>query len=76
MLPALAATPAVADDGGIHVNFQPAGAAPAGYTADTGAAFNGTSGWQDLERQPGLADRQHPHPQLGLARRTRATTPS
>src|SRR4051794_9268450 len=52
MLPALAASPAVAADGGIHVNFQPAGATPAGYTADTGAAFNGTSGWQDLSGNP------------------------
>ena len=52
MLPALAVSPAVAADGGIHVNFQPAGATPAGYTADTGAAFNGTSGWQDLSGNP------------------------
>jgi hypothetical protein len=33
----------------VHVNFQPASApVPSGYVADTGAAFNGTSGWQSL----------------------------
>jgi hypothetical protein len=52
MLPALAALPARADGTGIHVNFQPAGTAPAGYTADTGAAYNGTSGWQDTSGNP------------------------
>src|SRR5438105_12343433 len=32
----------------LHVNFQPSSvSAPAGYVADTGAAFNGTSGWQN-----------------------------
>ncbi|MBA3906168.1 MAG: hypothetical protein H0X35_05695, partial [Pseudonocardiales bacterium] len=52
LLPVLAATPAQADAAGIHVNFQPAGAAPAGYTADTGLAYNGTSGWQDTSGNP------------------------
>ena len=52
MLPVLGAAPAQADSPGIHVNFQPAGAVPAGYTADTGAAYNGTSGWQDLSGNP------------------------
>ncbi|MDX6256616.1 MAG: hypothetical protein QOJ11_2950 [Frankiales bacterium] len=38
---------------GVHVNFQPASVtAPNGYSADTGAAFNGTSGWQDLNGAP------------------------
>jgi len=33
----------------VHINFQPASApVPTGYTADTGAAFTGTSGWQTL----------------------------
>ena len=36
-----------------HVNFQPATAPiPAGYTADSGAAFNGTSGWQTTTGTP------------------------
>ena len=40
--PAHAAVPTA-----LHVNFQPASvSAPAGYTKDTGVAFNGTSGWQ------------------------------
>ena len=52
MLPALAGAPAFAADGGLHVNFQPAGTAPAGYTADTGVAFNGTSGWTDTSGAP------------------------
>src|SRR3954451_16603598 len=43
VLPAQAAAPTA-----LHVNFQPAGTVPSGYTADTGAAFNGTCGWQDL----------------------------
>jgi hypothetical protein len=35
--------------GTIRVNFQPGTASvPSGYTADTGAAWNGTQGWQDL----------------------------
>ena len=35
------------------VNFQPAGApVPAGYLPDTGAPFNGTSGWQDYAGNP------------------------
>ena len=46
----LAAAPAyAAAPTSLHVNFQPAGVTvPSGYTADTGAAYNGTSGWQDL----------------------------
>ncbi|BEP15324.1 hypothetical protein acdb102_36350 [Acidothermaceae bacterium B102] len=52
MLPALAAESALAADGGIHINFQPAGTAPAGYIADTGVAFNGTSGWTDTTGAP------------------------
>ena len=36
----------------VHVNFQPAGTVPAGYTADTGVAFNGTSGWTDVNGNP------------------------
>src|SRR3954451_25295377 len=43
VLPAQAATPTA-----LIVNFQPAGTVPSGYTADTGAAYDGTSGWQDL----------------------------
>ena len=36
-----------------HVNFQPSSVpVPTGYTADTGAAFNGTSGWEDLSGAP------------------------
>ena len=56
---------------GVHVNFQPASVtAPSGYSADTGAAFNGTSGWQDAQRQPARPDGQHPGPaQRHLARR-------
>jgi hypothetical protein len=46
--PSVAAAPTSA-----RVNFQPAGAPiPAGYTADTGAAFNGTSGWQTAAGAP------------------------
>ncbi|MDX6212851.1 MAG: hypothetical protein QOF82_1938, partial [Frankiales bacterium] len=52
MLPVLAAAPARADNPSLHVNFQPAGAVPAGYTADTGVAYNGTSGWQDTSGNP------------------------
>ncbi|MDX6245078.1 MAG: hypothetical protein QOE76_2801, partial [Frankiales bacterium] len=38
---------------GVHVNFQPASVtAPGGYSADTGAAFNGQTGWQDLNGAP------------------------
>ena len=48
MLPRSLRPRALADGAALHVNFQPAGTAPTGYTADTGAAFNGTSGWQDL----------------------------
>ena len=49
-LPLLSATSArAASPTAVHVNFQPASVtAPAGYTADTGAAYNGTSGWQTL----------------------------
>ena len=37
----------------LHVSFRPASlAVPAGYTADTGAGFNGTSGWQTLTGAP------------------------
>ncbi|BEP13060.1 hypothetical protein acdb102_13710 [Acidothermaceae bacterium B102] len=37
----------------LHVSFRPASlAAPAGYMADTGAGFNGTSGWQTLTGAP------------------------
>lgn len=36
-----------------HINFQPAAAPiPAGYTADSGAAFNGTSGWRTTAGTP------------------------
>lgn len=52
MLPALAAAPASAADGGLHVNFQPAGTVPTGYMAETGVAFNGTSGWTDTAGAP------------------------
>jgi len=52
MLPVLSAAPAQADSPGIHVNFQPAGPVPAGYTADTGAAYNGTGGWTDTSGNP------------------------
>src|SRR4051812_40482902 len=50
ILPLLAAAPAnAAAPSAVHVNFQPAGVtAPSGYTPDTGAAYNGSSGWQDL----------------------------
>mgnify|MGYP001792275292 CR=1 FL=1 len=38
---------------GVHVNFQPASVtAPGGYSADTGAAFNGLAGWQNLTGAP------------------------
>lgn len=37
----------------VHVNFQPATAAvPAGYTADTGKALAGGSGWEDAGGAP------------------------
>ena len=37
----------------VHVSFRPASVAtPAGYRADTGAGFNGTSGWQTLTGAP------------------------
>ena len=36
----------------VHTNFQPAGTAPAGYTADTGVAFDGTKGWTDSSGNP------------------------
>ncbi len=38
----------------LHVNFQPATgvAAPRGYTVDSGAAFNGTRGWETLGGLP------------------------
>ncbi len=49
----VAATPAAAAPAVIRVNFQPAGApVPTGYVADTGAPFNGTSGWEDLAGNP------------------------
>ncbi|BEP15492.1 hypothetical protein acdb102_38030 [Acidothermaceae bacterium B102] len=50
VLPVLSVTSArAASPTAVHVNFQPASVtAPAGYTADTGAAYNGTSGWQSL----------------------------
>src|SRR5438067_13042277 len=50
VVPALTSLPAqAAAPSSLHVNFQPSGvAAPSGYTADTGAAYNGTSGWQTL----------------------------
>lgn len=36
-----------------HISFQPASApVPAGYTADTGTPFNGTSGWQTTGGTP------------------------
>jgi hypothetical protein len=42
-----------AASGPLHVSFRPAGmAAPTGYTADNGAGFNGTSGWQTLTGSP------------------------
>ncbi len=44
------------------INFQPASSpVPAGYVADTGAAWNGTSGWE----------RQDTHAPLDLTRNTR-----
>ena len=47
------ALPARAATGDLHINFQPASApVPAGYTADAGAAYNGTCGWQDLNGSP------------------------
>ena len=52
VLPAFAAAPALADGTSLHVNFQPAGVTPAGYTADTGKPFNGTSGWEDTSGNP------------------------
>ncbi|MDX6228899.1 MAG: hypothetical protein QOI76_2289, partial [Frankiales bacterium] len=37
----------------VHVNFQPASATvPAGYTADSGKAFDGISGWTDVSGTP------------------------
>ena len=38
----------------LHINFQPATGAkpPAGYKIDSGAAFNGTLGWQTLNGLP------------------------
>ncbi|MDX6203707.1 MAG: hypothetical protein QOJ83_3207, partial [Frankiales bacterium] len=52
-LPLLAVVPAHAAGTSVHVNFQAAGVtAPAGYTADVGAAYNGTSGWQTLAGAP------------------------
>jgi hypothetical protein len=47
VLPLLMAVPAQAAPSAVHVNFQAASVAPpAGYTADTGVAYNGTTGWQ------------------------------
>jgi hypothetical protein len=47
-VPAHAAT-----TGPMHVSFRPTGmSAPTGYSADSGAAFNGTSGWQTLAGAP------------------------
>ncbi|MDX6244759.1 MAG: hypothetical protein QOE76_2482 [Frankiales bacterium] len=44
---------AAAAAGAVHVNFQPASVtAPAGYTADVGTAYNGTTGWQTLAGAP------------------------
>jgi Bacterial Ig-like domain/Glucose / Sorbosone dehydrogenase len=38
---------------GVHVNFQPSSVtAPTGYAADTGAPFNGSTGWQDFTGAP------------------------
>jgi hypothetical protein len=50
VVPALTTLPArAASPTSLHVNFQPASVTvPAGYTADTGGAYNGTSGWQTL----------------------------
>ena len=46
--PAAAAVPT-----SLQVNFQATGVTPpAGYTADTGAAYNGTSGWQTATGTP------------------------
>jgi hypothetical protein len=46
--PAASAAPTTA-----HINFQPASApVPAGYTADSGKAFDGTSGWQTTGGTP------------------------
>jgi len=37
----------------VHVDFEPAGAGvPAGYTADSGKPFNGTTGWTDVSGTP------------------------
>lgn len=52
-LTAVTATPAAAAPTSARVNFQPATApVPAGYIADSGAAFNGTSGWQTTTGTP------------------------
>jgi hypothetical protein len=61
--PLAVATPAAAAVTPVtKVNFQPASSAvPAGYVADTGAAWNGTSGWE----------RQDNHAPLDLTRNTR-----
>jgi hypothetical protein len=49
----LTATAFAAGPTALHVNFQPTSVtAPAGYTADTGAPYNGTSGWQDASGNP------------------------
>lgn len=46
-------TPAAAAPTSGHINFQPSSApVPSGYTADSGAAFNGTSGWQTAGGTP------------------------
>ncbi|MDX6230942.1 MAG: hypothetical protein QOI76_4332 [Frankiales bacterium] len=53
LLPMLATVPAHAAGTSVHVNFQAASvAAPAGYTADVGGAYNGTSGWQTFAGAP------------------------
>ena len=50
LTPAGSSTP---PNNGVHVNFQPASVTtPANYSADTGAAFNGQTGWQDLSGAP------------------------
>jgi hypothetical protein len=44
---------AAADPPTVRINFQPASATvPTGYAADTGAAFNGTTGWRTAAGAP------------------------
>lgn len=53
LLLAVSATAASAAPTSAQINFQPASApVPAGYTVDSGAPFNGTSGWQGTDGTP------------------------